>query len=217
MARFDWVIFDCDGVLVDSEILANREAARVKTELGFPYTTEEHIDKFVGLGKNSPVVQEELARLPEEYWELMRIARTEAFENELQEVPGVRDLLVRLEGAFSMASSGAMEKIHTSMRVTGLGEFFSQEKIFNSEMVERGKPAPDLFLFAAERSGQDPKNCVVIEDSPSGIQGAKAAGMTAVGFVGGQHMTPRLVERLQKEGADQLFSNMIELADWLLQ
>ena len=210
------VIFDCDGVLVDSEVLANREAARVKTELGIPYTTEEHIAKFVGLGKNSQVVAEELKVLPEEYWELMRVARTKAFEEELGEMPGIREVLEGLKLPFCMASSGAMEKIATSLRVTGLRTYFPEERVFNSEMVSRGKPAPDLFLLAAERMSVAAKHCVVIEDSPSGIEGAVAAGMRAFAFTGGSHMQPALIERLKKAGAEQLFSSMGELPGMLL-
>ena len=210
------VIFDCDGVLVDSEVLANREAARVKTQLGVPYTTEEHIEKFVGLGRNSQVVAEELKVLPEEYWELMRVARTKAFENELLEMPGIREVLAGIIVPFCMASSGAMEKIETSLRVTGLGKYFPKERIFNSDMVSRGKPAPDLFLFAAERMAVHPKHCLVIEDSPSGIEGAVAAGMRAFAFTGGSHMLPVLVDRLKQAGAEKVFSHMEELPKMVL-
>lgn len=209
------VIFDCDGVLVDSEILANREAARVKTELGFPITTEEHIEKFVGMGKNSLAMQEELARLPDTYWELMRMARTKAFEQELQEISGVREVLANLEGQYCMASSGAMEKIHTSLRVTGLGEFFPEALIFNSEMVPSGKPAPDLFLLAAERCQKKPSECLVIEDSPSGLKAARAAGMRSVAFTGGSHITKVLSERLIAEDPDVVCHTMEDVRNWL--
>jgi HAD superfamily hydrolase (TIGR01509 family) len=206
------VIFDCDGVLVDSEWIANREGAKLKTEMGYPISTGEHIQRFTGLANTSPAYQDVLRRLPENYSQIARQRRNEAFKNELKEIPGADHLLSRLRVQWCLASNGDMDKIRTSLEATGLNKHFT-ENVFNSAMVKHGKPFPDLFLLAAEKMGVEPGRCLVIEDSALGVQAAVAAGMRVWGFLGGSHVYPRLSQLLLDAGAEILFSDLTKLLE----
>ncbi|MEV3861382.1 HAD family hydrolase [Streptomyces sp. NPDC050095] len=196
--RYDLVIFDNDGVLVDSEPIANTVLAAYLTEVGHPTSYEETLRDYMGgaLHRVHDTVRERTGRaLPEEFdQELMR--RTlEAFERSLEPVDGVVEVLEKLEAdgvPFCLASSGRHERIAAGHRKTGLDRWFGVGRgpvgnVFSAEDVGRGKPAPDLFLYAAERMGVAPEKCVVVEDSPLGVQAAVAAGMDVYGFTA---MTP---------------------------
>jgi HAD superfamily hydrolase (TIGR01509 family) len=212
--RYDLVIFDNDGVLVDSEPISNRLLAGYLTELGHPTSYEDSIRDYMGsaLHRVHDLVLERTGRrLPEDFDEVFHARVFAAFERELRPVPGVTRVLEKLAAdgvPYCVASSGSHERIRVGHRTTGLDRWFTDERIFSSEDVGRGKPAPDLFLYAAERMGVAPGRCVVVEDSPLGVQAAVAAGMDVCGFTA---MTP--AERL--DGAGQLFSRMEELSDLL--
>ncbi|GHH09144.1 HAD family hydrolase [Streptomyces rubradiris] len=213
--RYDLVIFDNDGVLVDSEPLSNRLLAGYLTELGHPTSYEDSIRDYMGSAMHRVhdlVLERTGQRLPEDFDEVFHARVFAAFERELRPVPGVTDVLEKLvaDGVpYCVASSGSHERIRVGHRTTGLDRWFTDERIFSSEDVGRGKPAPDLFLYAAERMGVAPGRCVVVEDSPLGVQAAVAAGMDVYGFTA---MTPP--ERL--EGAGRLFADMGELAGLLM-
>lgn len=215
MKKIDLIIFDCDGVLVDSEMIANRVSAKLKTEFGFPITTEENIRKFIGLSSKSTEVLEIRNQLPANYPQVLKERRDCAFRAELKEIPGVTELLKTLRTSVCVASSGDLEKIHLTLGITDLYRFF-EGKIFSSQMVERGKPFPDLFLLAANKMGVAPENCLVIEDSVPGIRAAVAAGMSVLGFVGGSHIYPELSTNLKAAGAVSIFSEMQNLQDALI-
>lgn len=180
------VIFDCDGVLVDSEIIANRVMAETITAAGVPITCEECLARFIGgtLQRVVDTVEEWLgAPLPPGWKEDFEARRNEAFRRELKPVPGAEAAVtaIRASGtAICVASSGTLEKINLTLDLTGLKGHF--DNIFSATMVAHGKPAPDLFLYAAERMGHRPEDCVVVEDSPPGVTAAVAAGMRVLAY-----------------------------------
>ncbi|MER5832809.1 HAD family hydrolase [Streptomyces sp. NPDC002130] len=213
--RYDLVIFDNDGVLVDSEPISNRLLAAYLTELGHPTSYEESIRDYMGSAMHrihELVLERTGQRLPDDFDDVFHARVFAAFEQELEAVAGVSVVLEKLAAdgvPYCVASSGSHERIRVGHRTTGLDRWFDEERIFSSQDVGRGKPAPDLFLYAAEKMGVAPERCVVIEDSPLGVQAAVAAGMDVYGFTA---MTP--AEKLA--GASRLFSDMGELADLLV-
>lgn len=213
--RYDLVIFDNDGVLVDSEPLSNTILAAYLTELGHPTTYEDSLRDYMGAAVHRVhdlVLERSGQRLPADFDVTFHARVFAAFERELEPVAGAVDVLEKLVAGgvpYCLASSGSHERIRVGHRRTGLDRWFGDELIFSSEDVGRGKPAPDLFLYAAERMGVAPEKCVVVEDSPLGVRAAVAAGMDVYGFTA---MTP--AERLS--GATELFGDMGELADLLL-
>jgi HAD superfamily hydrolase (TIGR01509 family) len=213
--RYDLVIFDNDGVLVDSEPISNRHLAAYLTELGHPTSYEDSIRDYMGSAMHrihELVLERTGQRLPDDFDDVFHARVFTAFERELRPVPGAVDVLEKLASdgvPYCVASSGSHERIRVGHRTTGLAKWFDDSRVFSSEDVGRGKPAPDLFLHAARRMGVAPERCVVVEDSPLGVRAAVAAGMDVYGFTA---MTPaaKLV------GAHQLFSDMGELADLLM-
>jgi HAD superfamily hydrolase (TIGR01509 family) len=181
------VIFDCDGVLVDSETIANRIMAETITASGIPITYEECRARFVGgtLQRVMDTVEEWLGRpLPTDWKEGFETRRDEAFRRELRPVPGVAAALeaIRAGGAeVCVASSGSPEKIELTLGLTGLRHHFG-ERLFSATMVAQGKPEPDIFLHAAERMGYLPETCAVVEDSLLGVTAGVAAGMRVLAY-----------------------------------
>jgi len=201
------VIFDCDGVLVDSDRIALRIQAERITALGLPTTYEDCVRDFLGLGMPATlrILEERLGGPLPEGWEAdLDAAVREAFRRELRPVPGIVPALDRIEAPTCVASSGSQEKMRLTLGLTGLRERF-EGRIFSADEVERGKPAPDLFLFAAERMGIAPRDCVVVEDSPFGCAAARAAGMKALGYAPHDDDAP-----LAREGAT-VFTSMTAL------
>jgi len=217
VSRPDLVVFDCDGVLVDSERLTVAIESRVLGELGWPMTPAEVVDRW--MGKTS---QAQLADLTEhlgaararEFDELVTAELHEAFDRELTAVEGVEPLVDALHAAgvaTCVASSGTHDRMRRTLGLTGLHARFDG-RIFSASEVEHGKPAPDLFLHAARSMGVDPRGCAVLEDSVHGVRAAVAAGMTVYGFAGG--LTPRAA--LTEAGATA-FEQMAELVPLLTQ
>ncbi|MFF7335181.1 HAD family hydrolase [Streptomyces sp. NPDC090306] len=212
--RYDLVIFDNDGVLVDSEPISNTHLAAYLTELGHPTTYEEALHDYMGSAMHrihDLVAERTGQRLPADFDDVFHARVFAAFERELEPVPGAVDVLAKLAAdgvPYCVASSGSHERIRVGHRKTGLDRWFEEGRVFSSQDVGRGKPAPDLFLYAARQMGVAPERCAVVEDSPLGVQAAVAAGMDVYGFTA---MTP--AERLS--GADRLFSTMGELLDLL--
>jgi HAD superfamily hydrolase (TIGR01509 family) len=178
------VIFDCDGVLVDSDRISLRIQAERISALGLEMTYEDCVREFLGLGMAATleILAERLGRAVPEGWEAeLNATVKEGFRRELQPIPGVVEALERIELPTCVASSGSHEKMRFNLGLTGLWDRFAG-RIFSAEEVERGKPSPDLFLHAASRMSIPPGRCLVVEDSPFGVAGAKAAGMAALGF-----------------------------------
>ena len=205
-------IFDCDGVLVDSERIAIRIDAVVLADLGWPLSEAEIIERFVGRSEEHMVreIEAQLGRrLPANWEAAYQDLYVTAFERELRAVEGVVDALDRITSATCVASSGSHAKIERSLRRTDLyGRF--EGRIFSASEVANGKPAPDLFLHAAARLGVPPSRCAVVEDSRYGVEAARAAGMAAFGYAGGVTPGHRL------EGPRTVvFSDMRRLPDLL--
>lgn len=181
------MIFDCDGVLIDSERLAVKVDVQVLRELGWPLSEEEVIERFVGRSDRDTqaAIEAHLGRkLPAGWDKQFKPLYREAFVAQLAPVEGVLEALDRIALPSCIASGGTHEYLRYMLGLTGLYERFAG-RIFSAEDVARGKPAPDLFLHAAERMGVPPASCVVIEDSRSGVEAARAAGMRVLAFAGG--------------------------------
>jgi HAD superfamily hydrolase (TIGR01509 family) len=188
------VIFDCDGVLVDSERLAVRVDVQVLATLGWALTEAEVIERFVGRSDRSIAadIEAHLGRpLPENWMDDFEGLYRAAFAGALKPVPGVVEALDQITLLTCVASSGSHDKMRYTLGLTGLYERFAG-RIFSAYEVARGKPAPDLFLHAASRMGVEPGACAVVEDSRYGIEAARAAGMRAFGFAGGLTSAARL-------------------------
>jgi HAD superfamily hydrolase (TIGR01509 family) len=203
------VIFDCDGVLVDSELTSNRVLAETFTAIGHPMTIEESIHHF--MGRSAKHLHERGAELlgrplPDGFYADYTRRRDQAFETELEAVAGVAEAVDALHAAgvrTCVASSGPHAKMRLTLGMTGLWERF-EGRIYSATEVEHGKPAPDLFLHAARQEGFTPEDCVVVEDAPAGVAAGKAAGMRVLAYAG---MTdPELLRE-----ADAVFSAMDEL------
>ena len=202
------VIFDCDGVLVDSERVAVRIDVVMLAELGWVMTEAEVVERFMGRTDEYMVSQIEahLGRpLPANWEEPFQRLYREAFEAGLQPVPGILEVLDEIPTPTCVASSCTHERLRYTLGLTGLYTRFVG-RIFSAGDVAQGKPAPDLFLHAANRMGADPSECAVVEDSRYGIEAARAAGMRAFGYAGG--LTPR--HRLEGIGT-VVFQDMREL------
>jgi HAD superfamily hydrolase (TIGR01509 family) len=191
---FELVIFDCDGVLVDSEPIAVRVDAVVLGRLGWHLTEAEIVERFMGRSEAYMVgeIEAALGRSLQADWDAEFAALyREALEAELEPVDGVVEALDRIATPTCVASSSTHERIRFTLGLTGLLDRFDG-RIFSSVDVANGKPAPDLFLHAAASLGADPERCAVIEDSVYGVQAARAAGMRAFGYAGGLTAADRL-------------------------
>jgi len=197
------IIFDCDGVLVDSEPLAAKAYERVYDRHGMSGVGPEIIAQCIGMKQADILVRiRELTghHFPDHAHDDIWAETRALFDEELKPTDGIAAFLAGLAAARCVASSSSVERIRHSLGVTGLARHFG-DAVFSSSMVRRGKPAPDIFLHAAEKMWADPADCVVIEDSPFGVEGAVAAGMTALGYTGGGHSYPGHGERLVGHGA----------------
>jgi HAD superfamily hydrolase (TIGR01509 family) len=207
------LVFDCDGVLVDSETIACRVDVELFAAIGIRTSFEEIRDRFVG--SSSGAMCETLSRehgvaLPDGFRRRLLDAVLARFETDLAAIPGIPDALAKLPQPRCVASSSEPHRIRRSLELTGLLAHFDPH-LFSAQMVERGKPAPDLFLHAAARMGVAPERALAIEDSVTGVTAARAAGMTVLGFAGGGHCGPRHDERLRAAGAAAVFRDMAEL------
>jgi HAD superfamily hydrolase (TIGR01509 family) len=215
------VIFDCDGVLVDSEPISLRCTAAALNRFGYPVDEDDVFDRFLGGSTASMVaaVEASLGRgLAPEALDDLRREILDAFGRELRAVPGVAKAVERLDRPFCVASSSIPERIRYSLRITGLLPLFEPD-IFSATMVVHGKPAPDLFLLAAKRMKAEPGRCIVVEDSIHGANAGKAAGMIVLGFIGGSHIRGNAArershgERLTEAGATVVFDKLADLPE----
>lgn len=207
------VIFDCDGVLVDSEPIAAQVMAETATAYGVPLMPQDCIDRFTGrsMVRVRAALEADLGYpLPNDFEAEVRARDFIAFEHALQPIDDIATVLRELKMDKCVASSGAPEKIRFTLGLTGLLPLL-EPHLFSASMVARGKPAPDLFLYAAEQMVHAPRACIVIEDSEAGIRAARAAGMIALGFTGGGHCGPNHGELLRAAGATGVFNRMAEL------
>jgi len=204
------VIFDCDGVLVDSEPLANAVLHAELLRLGLELSLEESTQLFTGRSLRSCllIIESRLgASPPPDFMPRLRAGVVDAFMRHLQAVPGVESVIRGLAAERCVASSGSHEKIRFSLGLTGLDVLFDDSRIFSADDVAEGKPAPDLFLHAAGRLGFPTEACVVVEDSAPGVQAGRAAGMRVLGFAARTDAAA-----LEAAGAHVVFSDMRELS-----
>jgi HAD superfamily hydrolase (TIGR01509 family) len=209
----DLVIFDCDGVLVDSEVISCRAHAEILTRHGYPITSEQVLHRFLGVSDHEArlIVETEMGRsLPDDFESQVKQATLQFYAEDLKAIANASDAIAAIGLPKCVASSGTPEKIRHGLTCAGLYDQLAPH-IFSAVQVNRGKPAPDLFLFAAERMGTAPERCIVIEDSVPGVTGARAAGMTVLGFHGGSHCTPGHAATLREAGAAVTFDDMRQL------
>lgn len=208
---FALVLFDCDGVLVDSEGLSARATAGVLQSLGLAIDAPTVLRRFMGKSDRSmceALAAETGISFPPDIQARLDAAALDLSARELAAMPGIADLLRGLRLPRCVASSSTPARIRRSLEMTGLWDLL-QPHVFSATMVARGKPAPDLFLHAARAMGALPERCVVVEDSTAGVEAGKAAGMTAIGFVGGSHVDPALHgAKLRDLGADHVVDGM---------
>jgi HAD superfamily hydrolase (TIGR01509 family) len=212
-AKADLIIFDCDGVLVDSEVISCHAHAATLTRHGYPITADQVLDRFLGVSDREArmLIEADLGRsLPIDFEAQMKQAALQRYAEELLPIPHINDVMAAISLPKCVASSGTPEKIRHGLTCAALYDVLAPH-IFSASQVKRGKPAPDLFLFAAEQMQALPARCVVIEDSVPGITGAVAAGMTVLGFHGGSHCRPGHANTLRAAGAAMTFDDMREL------
>ena len=208
----DLIIFDCDGVLVDSEVLSCRCLSEALAGYGIDLGVDQALDLFLGRSITAVLEHyEALGRsIPERFSTELRAGVRAAFLSALCPIDGVGSVLEGLQIPHCVASSSDFDRVSLSLSLTGLTPHFDS-RLYTSQMVQRGKPAPDLFLYAAEKMRADPRRTLVIEDSVSGVAAGKAAGMTVWGFVGGSHYQSRDGKAILSEaGADRVFGRMAD-------
>jgi HAD superfamily hydrolase (TIGR01509 family) len=207
------VIFDCNGVLVDSESIVAEVAAQELSRAGFPLTPELVTRYFTGRRPSDMFAEIETAyqkALPPHFATLVNALTLQRLRTELRATRHADYALTWLRGPKCVASSSTFERIRVSLEVTGLLRFF-EPNLFSASEVARGKPAPDLFLYVASKMGTAPSECVVVEDSPAGVAAAFAAGMVPVGFVGGTRAPFKHKDALIKAGARAVIADMRQL------
>jgi HAD superfamily hydrolase (TIGR01509 family) len=210
--RWDLVIFDCDGVLIDSELLSVRADRECLAECGIELTEAELLERYTGISwagmvadlvtRHGPLPADLDERYRRRYWPLL--------ESELQAIPSIVEVLDSLICKICVASSGRPERLKHALSLVGLYDRFHPH-IFSAVEVARGKPAPDLFLHAAARMETAPERCVVVEDSVPGVIAGVAAGMSVIGFVGASHCRPDEAARLAAHGGAPVIDNMTKL------
>ena len=204
------IIFDCNGVLVDSELIAAAVLAKAFKRVGVSIAAEGVIRRFHGRRPADIFAAVEAAtgrRLPSAFSASVAAQTLRRLRVELRAIPHAAHALTWLRGLKAVASSSSLDRIRLSLEVTGLMRFF-EPRLFSASDVRSGKPAPDLFLLAAARSQIAPADCIVVEDSAPGIVAAAAAGMAPIGFVGGSHAAGRLARELLAAGACTVIADM---------
>lgn len=212
------ILFDCDGVLVDSEVLAYEVETLMLAERGLDFERDDYLTRFMGLSYASfhAAMDDEARRrlgrpLSEEFRDQLAVRLRQTMIARLTEVSGARAAIASIARPKAVASSSTGEGLERKLRQTGLWEQFAPH-VYSAEHVSRAKPAPDLFLYAAEALKVAPKDCLVIEDSVNGVKAARAAGMQVWGFLGGGHAGKSLGARLTGAGASRLAASWPDLA-----
>jgi HAD superfamily hydrolase (TIGR01509 family) len=184
------VIFDCDGVLVDSEILSQRVLLNMLEKVGVVVSEDYFLTHFLGFNfehVTAKVFADFSVTLTSEFRQSYRAALINVFETELQQTHQLESVLSQLNVGSCVATSGSPEKVKHSLHYTNLEQYFD-DRVFTSSEVKNGKPAPDLFLHAAEKMGVSAQNCLVIEDSNAGVAAALAANMHVIRYTGASHL-----------------------------
>ena len=210
------LIFDCDGVLVDSEYLFASVASDCLSEIGIAITPEEAARRFAGVSLKdilAEIEREHGVVLPDGLEADLSRREDQAYTRLLQPIPGVREAILALPLRRCVASSSLPERISASLTVTRLDDLFMAQARFSTALVAKGKPAPDIFEHAARNMGEAPESCIVVEDSVPGVTGAVAAGMQVIGFVGGRHCGRGHGAQLSAAGAHIVIAEMRRLPE----
>ena len=197
------IIFDCDGVLVDSEILASQTVLRMLKPYGFAMDLEEYSQRFAGKVEEDTlaIVRDEYhIQLPSDFASRLRPEIEQRLDHELQPVAGMKETISGLSLPKAVVSNSRLKRVIASLKTTGLSGLFGDD-LFAVDMVSKPKPAPDLYEYAAAQLGRSPAECLVVEDSPSGVMAAHRAGMPVVGFLGASHIPPGHGDALMQAGA----------------
>jgi HAD superfamily hydrolase (TIGR01509 family) len=212
------LIFDCDGVLVNSEVINLAVERKHLAQIGLEYSTEDYISRFVGLSDTAFIqsLKRDYQALgkgpwPERIVSAIRDECLQIFETALVAIEGLVALLAKVSNPIAVASSSQLELLHKKLHLTGLHKHFAPH-IYSSEQVNEGKPAPDLFLHAAEQLERQPAHCIVIEDSVNGVWAGVAAGMEVWGFTGGGHGGDELEGQLREAGAHRVFGTYADMS-----
>lgn len=216
------VIFDCDGVLVDSEHIATKSSVETLNEMGFPITETDYKKRFLGRPENEIYASiKELSKirqieLPEDIFELMETSLQAEFAKKLKAVEGMRDLVKGVTLPKCVASSSCHKMLNLKLTLSGFSELFVPH-IFSAEDVKKGKPEPDLFLYAAREMKHMPQDCLVIEDSPAGVEAGLAAEMTVLAFLGGSHQTETSKKALKDSNCHHVAENVDSLSKFITE
>lgn len=204
------IIFDCNGVLVDSEPVATAVAAEAFQRAGINMTPDMVARYFTGLRPADMIAEVEKAagvQLPPKFASVLSAATLVRLSQEVRRIPHIAHALSWLRGPKCVASSSDLDRVRVSLEATELTRFFGGQ-LFSANDVASGKPAPDLFLHVARQTGIQPQDCIVVEDSPAGVSAAVAAGMAAIGFIGGSHVDEDLPGKLEQAGATSVIADM---------
>jgi HAD superfamily hydrolase (TIGR01509 family) len=209
-------LFDCDGVLVDSEVIAAEVDAKLFTEAGYPVSVDDVIRRFAGLTFRMMMAEIESETGRKLATDNLLMRQREILDrrlaNEVTAVPGIEDLLSRLDGERCVCSNASTERVKITLGRTGLYDRFAPSIYSAVEVGDRQpKPSPNVYSYAAEQFGQSPRDCVVIEDSIFGIMAGRAAGMRVVGFTGGAHTWPSHADLLTEAGAETVINRVEDL------
>ena len=210
------IIFDFDGVLADSEILSNTVIAEILTGLGVPTTLDDSLKLFMGKRFHEVIAAMEAAvghSLPEDFPQFYQERTLSRFRQDLSLIEGARSFIEAFpQVPRCIASSSSPDRLKFCLEVLDLAGFFGSS-VYSASEVARGKPYPDIFLYAAERMGADPRNCLVLEDSISGVQAGVAAGMTVIGILAGSHIREGHASLLTAAGAHYVASTFSEVEE----
>lgn len=207
------IIYDCDGTLIESEHIAGSVCAEALTRIGFPMTMEAFNSRFNGIPATETweILRKEIPfPLPEGFNAAINAEIYRRFDTELEAVEGAREAVLAIGGPRAVASSTRLDRLRLNLQNAGLSRLFG-EHVYSASQVRRGKPAPDVFLFAASQIGADPDHTIVIEDSVAGVTAARRAGMNVLGFVGSKSGGADLSGPLKEAGARRVASHMREL------
>jgi HAD superfamily hydrolase (TIGR01509 family) len=213
-SRHRAIIFDFDGVLADSEVLSNSVLAEVVTELGVPTSIDDAYRTYMGKRLSEVIEAIEVAvgrKLPADFADSYQLRTFEAFRARLMPIDGAREFIEAWRGVPQcIASSSSPERLALSLEVLNMTPLF-EGRVFSASTVARGKPHPDIFLYAAEKLGVSPADCIVIEDSRGGVTAGRAAGATVIGLTAAGHIQPGHDARLREAGADHVVASFAEL------
>jgi len=215
--KYEAIIWDCDGVLIDSEKIANQAVRDLfKDKLNIEISIETVLAEFMGKNLNQifEYLNNEYGTQISNPFSRKDILKKQykEFKKHLKPTKGIKEVLNSINIPMAVASGSAYERLMLTLDITNLTEYFAQH-IYSTEVVDNGKPSPDVFLYAAEKLDVCPSKCIVVEDSSHGIEAAQAANMDVVAYLGGEHITPTLKERALSTGVNKVIYNILDLLD----